>query len=172
MANKTNTTTNATTNEIQNAATVTITKNEEHKGIELLFDGKPDSKIRTALKSNGFKWHNGKGVWYAKDTEKTELLAKKVAEFFKANEKAEEPKAAEPKKAEKPAKAEKKADKKATKEVKAEVKKEVKKPTTKAQYIELIKVTTQIYADGKMDFDTYYKALNKMLDEMMALSDK
>lgn len=47
----------------------TITLNNELKGIELSFESKPESNILTAIKSNGFRWHNVKKVWYAKQSE-------------------------------------------------------------------------------------------------------
>lgn len=48
---------------------ITLKRNAEHNGIELIFDGKPDTSIRTALKANGFRWHGVKKLWYAKETE-------------------------------------------------------------------------------------------------------
>lgn len=43
--------------------------NEERKGLELLFAGKPDAEIREAIKDQGFRWHRQEKIWYAKDTE-------------------------------------------------------------------------------------------------------
>ncbi|MEG0994969.1 MAG: hypothetical protein RSE91_03280, partial [Bacilli bacterium] len=48
---------------------ISITYNEEKKGIEIKFNEKPEKVILNQLKENGFKWHNVKKVWYAKDTE-------------------------------------------------------------------------------------------------------
>lgn len=39
-------------------------KNTKHDGIELSFNGKPDDKIREAMKSLGFRWSHISGVWY------------------------------------------------------------------------------------------------------------
>lgn len=64
--------------------------NKEHNGVEIKFIEKPEVEIREALKKAGFRWHNTKQVWYAKQSEKTLTLAKKLTD--------EEPKAkAEPK---------------------------------------------------------------------------
>lgn len=43
-------------------------RNTECKGIEIAFTGKPDSTIRESLKKAGYRWHNAKKVWYAKET--------------------------------------------------------------------------------------------------------
>lgn len=43
---------------------VTITKNESFNSYELLFDGKPSQAIRDILKSNGYKWHNVRKIWF------------------------------------------------------------------------------------------------------------
>lgn len=42
--------------------------NTEVNGIELSFDGKPPYEVLKDLKSNGFRWHNKKQIWYAKNT--------------------------------------------------------------------------------------------------------
>ena len=57
-----------------------LTMNNELQGIELKFDGKPESKILSALKENGFRWHNVKKIWYAKQSEKTLALGKQLAD--------------------------------------------------------------------------------------------
>ena len=44
----------------------TITINNEKNGIEIRFDGKPESSIITALKENGFRWSGKQKMWYAK----------------------------------------------------------------------------------------------------------
>ena len=41
-----------------------ITKNEQYNSIELTFDGKPDEKIRDALKKAGYRWHGVRRIWY------------------------------------------------------------------------------------------------------------
>ena len=48
---------------------LTIIENKPLNGLEVAFDTKPDTKVLGALKSNGFRWHNKKKVWYAKKTE-------------------------------------------------------------------------------------------------------
>lgn len=46
----------------------TITTNTEHNGIEIMFASKPARCTLDSLKAQGFRWHNKKGVWYAKNT--------------------------------------------------------------------------------------------------------
>lgn len=47
----------------------TITKNEQHKSIEIAFSGKPSEAVRDALKGLRFRWHGQKKVWYGYATE-------------------------------------------------------------------------------------------------------
>ena len=51
--------------------------NDQLKGVELYFEGKPEQNVLDGLKSNGFRWHNGKKCWYAKQSEKTMAEAQK-----------------------------------------------------------------------------------------------
>ena len=37
-----------------------VLENKELNGLELYFNEKPESQIITALKQNGFRWHNVK----------------------------------------------------------------------------------------------------------------
>ena len=53
-------------------------KNEEHKGIEVVFPSSPKAEIRTALKVNGFRWHNTKKMWFAKETKERLALVKSL----------------------------------------------------------------------------------------------
>jgi putative lipoic acid-binding regulatory protein len=46
-----------------------ITLNNELKGIELSFESKPTSEVLANIKSQGFRWHNMKQIWYAKQSE-------------------------------------------------------------------------------------------------------
>lgn len=63
----------------------TIAINEEKKGIELSFEIRPTEAIREALKEAGFRWHNMKKLWYAKQTpERMELAEKLSAETMPA----------------------------------------------------------------------------------------
>lgn len=43
--------------------------NPEKNGIEIQFDEKPDREVLDQLSKNGFRWHNRKKIWYAKQTE-------------------------------------------------------------------------------------------------------
>ena len=47
----------------------TMTMNNERNGIEIRFDGKPDSSIIGSLKDNGFRWSPKQKMWYAKQSE-------------------------------------------------------------------------------------------------------
>jgi len=51
--------------------------NDQLKGVELYFDGKPSQTIIDSLKNNGFRYHGGKVCWYAKQSEKTMAEAQK-----------------------------------------------------------------------------------------------
>ena len=51
--------------------------NDQLKGVELYFEGKPSQTIIDSLKSNGFRYHGGKVCWYAKQSEKTMAEAQK-----------------------------------------------------------------------------------------------
>lgn len=85
--------------------TVKVVLNEEHKGIELTFSAKPEARFLAELKENGFKWHNQRKLWYAKQSEKTIALAGKFnrkwfnAYMSKQNKSAETDKATETAKA-------------------------------------------------------------------------
>lgn len=46
----------------------TITTNPEFNGIEISFTEKPARCTLEALKAQGFRWHNKKAIWYAKNT--------------------------------------------------------------------------------------------------------
>lgn len=41
-----------------------IAKNENYNSYEITFDGKPSEHIREILKSNGYRWHRQRGIWY------------------------------------------------------------------------------------------------------------
>ena len=58
----------------------TYTINQEFNGIEITFDCKPAEAIRNALKSNGFRWHRQKALWYAKNTPQRLKVAEEIAE--------------------------------------------------------------------------------------------
>lgn len=55
--------------------TYTINTNTTFNSLEISFDSKPDEKIREALKSLKFRWHNAKKVWYGYAEEKALRLA-------------------------------------------------------------------------------------------------
>jgi hypothetical protein len=44
----------------------TFSINPEFSGIEITFPGKPSEEVRESLKSAGFRWHNIRRIWYAK----------------------------------------------------------------------------------------------------------
>lgn len=51
------------------AEEVEVNYNEEKSGIEVKFNTKPDQEVINNLKTNGFRWHRIKKVWYAKQSE-------------------------------------------------------------------------------------------------------
>lgn len=57
----------------------TLTLNPELNGIEIGFDTKPIKATLDALKGLGFRWHNQKKVWYAKNTPERLELAQTIA---------------------------------------------------------------------------------------------
>lgn len=57
---------------------VTVKKNDEHKGLEISFDKKPDRDVLDQLKAHGFRWHNARKVWFAKETAEREVFANKL----------------------------------------------------------------------------------------------
>lgn len=56
------------------------TTNEEHKGIEIAFDAKPGADVRDSLKAAGYRWHNVKKVWYARQTPERLQIAADICE--------------------------------------------------------------------------------------------
>lgn len=58
--------------------TATFTRNAEHHGIEVSFPGRPDGETLSALKSAGFRWHNVRRVWYARENAERLALAERI----------------------------------------------------------------------------------------------
>ena len=58
----------------------TYTLNAELNGIEITFDGKPESSILESLKAIGYRWHKVKKLWYAKQNPDTLSLAQSLAD--------------------------------------------------------------------------------------------
>lgn len=54
--------------------------NDKLNGIEIYFDSKPEETVRTEMKSVGFRWSQRQGMWYARQSETTLALAKKLGE--------------------------------------------------------------------------------------------
>ena len=57
----------------------TMAINNEFNGIELVFESKPAKEILESIKAAGFRWHNMKKLWYAKQTPERMALAKKLS---------------------------------------------------------------------------------------------
>lgn len=57
----------------------TLSINNQLNGIELVFESKPAQEILTAIKAAGFRWHNLKKLWYAKQTPERMELAQKLS---------------------------------------------------------------------------------------------
>ena len=128
----------------------TFELNAEHNGVEIKFTEKPSNEVRTAMKALKFRWHQTKGLWYAKQSAETIALAEKLCGVKTEEPKAEVKKTA--KKSEPKAKAQPKAEEPKV-EVKAEEPK-VKKPSRKG--IESYKP-----AEGDRITDRLIKALNR-----------
>ena len=58
--------------------TATMTINTELNGIEIKFDRKPMAGTLELLKKAGFRWHNLKKIWYAKQTDDRMEIAKTI----------------------------------------------------------------------------------------------
>lgn len=58
---------------------MTLTINQELKGIEVSFDSKPEQATLNTLKANGFRWHNVKKIWYAKQTDERMAIVQAIA---------------------------------------------------------------------------------------------
>ena len=74
------------------AATMAI--NQQFNGIEITFESKPLKSTIDTLKAFGFRWHNMKKLWYAKQTPERMEIAEAItgAESTAAQIRKEEPK--------------------------------------------------------------------------------
>lgn len=59
---------------------VTVTLNEEKRGIEIRFESKPSDGILSMLKENGFRW--GRGFWWAKQSPERLTLANAIVDML------------------------------------------------------------------------------------------
>lgn len=57
-----------------------INFNHELNGIEISFENKPEAATIEVLKSNGFRWHKVKKLWYAKNTAERLALAESLTD--------------------------------------------------------------------------------------------
>lgn len=69
---------------------VTVQHNQEYHGLELIFDQRPDQSVIDSLKEQGFRWHNKKKLWFAKETETRLAFANRLG-AIDAPEKTAEP---------------------------------------------------------------------------------
>jgi hypothetical protein len=53
----------------------TYRENLQHDGIEIVFNGRPEARVTSMLKAEGFRWHGVKKCWYAKRSSERKLLA-------------------------------------------------------------------------------------------------
>ena len=56
------------TQTVTKSKTASFAVNEEHNGLEITFDAKPARETLDSLKASGFRWHNARKLWYAKNT--------------------------------------------------------------------------------------------------------
>ena len=66
--------------------TATFTLNEQFHGIEVTFGAKPERSTLDALKNAGFRWHNVRRMWYAKQTESRLALVQSIIDTDTAAE--------------------------------------------------------------------------------------
>ena len=59
---------------------IKVLRNKEKNGIEIYFEIKPIQETINQLKNAGFKWHNSKKCWYAKENEITLKIASDIVE--------------------------------------------------------------------------------------------
>lgn len=77
---------NKTTNNTNDTMTAVITMNQEKNGIEIRFSVKPNTEIRTEMKSNGFRWGGIKNnCWYAKQSDNTIKFANDLVDKINNN---------------------------------------------------------------------------------------
>lgn len=55
-----------------------VVENAEIMRLQLIFDGKPDEEIRTALKKHGFKWSPKNGAWQRQLTDNAKYSLKRL----------------------------------------------------------------------------------------------
>lgn len=58
-----------------------INLNNEKKGVEIRFDGRPEDTVLATLKAAGFRWSKPQKMWYAKQSEATLETARQIGEF-------------------------------------------------------------------------------------------
>ena len=64
-----------------------MVENTDVMRYQIVFDGKPDSEIRTLLKSNGFKWAPSQGAWQRQITTSGKYAIESVVDKLKEMEK-------------------------------------------------------------------------------------
>lgn len=77
--------------------TATMTLNSALNGIEITFPEKPSQNTLAALKTNGFRWHGKKKIWYAKQTPERLEVAREIADEKKVAAEKSAPKTKEKK---------------------------------------------------------------------------
>ena len=59
-----------------------VVMNREENRVQIIFDGKPDADIRTALKQSGFRWAPSQGAWQRMLNQNGIYAAKQVTEAW------------------------------------------------------------------------------------------
>lgn len=62
-----------------NCNEIEVNENKEKNGIEIRFPGKPSEEVRSALKSNGFRWSRRGGFWFNKHSPEAFQFAQALA---------------------------------------------------------------------------------------------
>lgn len=86
---------------------ITMHHNREYSGLELTFDKRPDQSVIDSLKEQGFRWHNKKKLWFAKETEARIAFARRLGAIDPSEKTVEPEKTQESSTSKAPAKAEK-----------------------------------------------------------------
>lgn len=68
-----------TSKAVSSNSDISVTENEEKDGVEIRFSEKPDTDIRTDLKSHGFRWSKFSNCWYRKRTPEALAYAQGLA---------------------------------------------------------------------------------------------
>ena len=67
------------TRTVAKVSALTVRRNQEKNGIEIVFPAKPEKTVLDALKQNGFRWSQGQGLWWIKYSDTAMQFANNLA---------------------------------------------------------------------------------------------